>query len=913
MARSTLTSPRASASSPASGDEGATVTLASQADRTVLTGHTLTATLGGTGDAVAWTSSTGSFSDSTSLTPTYTPTTIGHQEVTCTPSIGGITGAPAVESWDVTRPLPVVASTLGDLAATAAGNYSPTLSDSGGADGPLTWSTSAVRLSDGAAVTVTASTTTTPTMAYSLGESYRVTSTATDAYGRVASLSRAVHAHLDLPAGTIGADSEQSTLGAITLDGSGVTGATTYLWSVAVVEEPGTVGYTSAATIASPTSQSTTLTPDGPGTYSFSLAAQNASGTTTLERVVVVSRPRPVAVNSLGSVASQTAGTYAPTLSDSAGADGVTWLSSATRIDTGASVSVTAPTTTTPTLAYVVGIAYEFVAVATDSYGRTGSDVASVDARVTDPLPVAANATNSTTLTSLALQTEALSDTAGATGVTWSTTVERYTISGTLEGTETVTGSTTTGPTWTPSALNRVYLVKSVATDTYTRTSLAARTTSTRQAQVTATITGAPAEQSSPAGVVLGVTLSAGTASTYSWQSRVASGGAGGAWGTTGYSDASSATPTYTPPAYDAYELRCVVTLTTTETVEARSAVTVSPPSIVFTAPAAQTSTTAGAASITFSAASGGAGGFSYSGATLAKPAGSAATLSGSGLGAYTFTTDVPGTYSVTLTATDANGLTAQTQGTVTYSPVGPTWTTLFDEDFSTCDTYNQQTTGAFAITRAAAPVVTLTAYTSGTVTGTQNYDVINGTGLRITQPGGTGEMHLRGTTPAFSATTRIAIQVLAPAQVFSGAADAKMVIRLTDGTTWNVADGVKSLLMHRSKPANYRATTNYYVGATTSPTIVYNDAADLSASNCYTIIMDGQQAYYYVHSGVSDFQPMDSLESGSPIVSVFSLAQNPSSAYVRALAPTYYGIAHLDAAGAVTIKKLRILEAARN
>lgn len=194
---------------------------------------------------------------------------------------------------------------------------------------------------------------------------------------------------------------------------------------------------------------------------------------------------------------------------------------------------------------------------------------------VTRSLPVAANATASTVVAALALQTEALSDSGGADGVTWSTVVQRYTTGGTLQGTETV-GGTSTAPTWTPSALDRVYRVTSTATDTYGRTSAVVRAVAANEttSQTSATITsGAPAQQSSISGVSLALTL-VGAASSYAWGARLTSAGTGGAWATTGFSSSTSATPTYTRPTDDDYEIRCVVTMSDGSTPEARSTVT---------------------------------------------------------------------------------------------------------------------------------------------------------------------------------------------------------------------------------------------------------------------------------------------------------------------------------------------------
>lgn len=80
--------------------------------------------------------------------------------------------------------------------------------------------------------------------------------------------------------------------------------------------------------------------------------------------------------------------------------------------------------------------------------------------------------------------------------------------------------------------------------------------------------------------------------------------------------------------------------------------------------PTPQTQIVAGAASVTFSAPSGGAAPYSYS-ATLIKPDSSTESLGDQGVGPYNFTTTTTGVYQVQLAITDSRGVPTQATGVV--------------------------------------------------------------------------------------------------------------------------------------------------------------------------------------------------------------------------------------------------------
>ena len=211
-----------------------------------------------------------------------------------------------------------------------------------------------------------------------------------------------------------------------------------------------------------------------------------------------------------------------------------------------------------------------------------------------------------------------------------------------------------------------------------------------------ATVSPATTAQSTPGGQVLTASATGGTGAV-SW-----------AWVAT-YSDGSSAdgllsgsgstrTLTTTTPGQ-------VVSVVATGTdsgganvqvASASAVVSVAQPALpTLSGPARQTQTYVGAASVTFTGATG-YGALSYS-ASLSKPSGSSATLSGSGLGAYTFNTDAIGAYTVTLTLTDSLGRTAQATGIVSTEVVGSVWSLTADVDATALTPVSLSATGTFA------------------------------------------------------------------------------------------------------------------------------------------------------------------------------------------------------------------------
>lgn len=188
------------------------------------------------------------------------------------------------------------------------------------------------------------------------------------------------------------------------------------------------------------------------------------------------------------------------------------------------------------------------------------------------------------------------------------------------------------------------------------------------------------------------------------------------------------------------YEVRNTVTDSRGITQSSTWVVNLKPPQIAWTMPASQLKTSAGAEGITFNAASGGTGTLTYSDAAFAeKPGGSAATLSGSGVGPYSFTTDNAGNYIVKLKVTDEQGVTEWMFAVLTLDLTGAaTWTTLVDIELTGADTQaGLGTNGSYTLVNAtdtpAGQSVTLDVRNQDATNPPTVATLTNGTGLVVT------------------------------------------------------------------------------------------------------------------------------------------------------------------------------------
>ena len=197
---------------------------------------------------------------------------------------------------------------------------------------------------------------------------------------------------------------------------------------------------------------------------------------------------------------------------------------------------------------------------------------------------------------------------------------------------------------------------------------------------------------------------------------------------------------TLTTDVPGAYEVRNTVTDDRGITQSSTWVIVLKPPQISWTMPTSQLKTTAGAESITFNAASGGTGTITYSDVAFAeKPAGSAASLSGSGVGPYTFTTDNAGSYIVKLKATDEQGVTEWMFAVLVLDLTGAgTWTILVDIDLVGADTQaGLGTNGSYTLVNAtntpAGQNVTLDVRNQDATNPPTVATLTNGVGLVVT------------------------------------------------------------------------------------------------------------------------------------------------------------------------------------
>jgi hypothetical protein len=300
--------------------------------------------------------------------------------------------------------------------------------------------------------------------------------------------------------------------------------------------------------------------------------------------------------------------------------------------------------------------------------------------------------------------------------------------------------------------------------------------------------------------------------------------------------------------------------------------------------------------------------------ATLAKPAGSSATLSGSGYGAYTFTTDTPGTYSVTQSVTDDIGQSAQATGTLAYAPTGPTWTQLESYDWTTVDSQTTTSAGTIALLVSGAAYKTLNTYTSGSVS-SPVWHAVNGSGIKMSYTtGNTGEVwfDFLAATPS-SSTQKIMVQWIVDAPTYAAAGAIDVLGRISDAAGWNGGAALSSLV-YAVKPANYILKTDFHSASTPSESTVRDNAADITWPACVTIIEDGYQITLLVHQNCTDFVNPDSVKTGAVFTAYQSKAQTPSGSYTRWITVSStlrVAMGHLDyGATSCYWRKTRVLEA---
>ena len=177
---------------------------------------------------------------------------------------------------------------------------------------------------------------------------------------------------LEAPSGSIGTNSSQANLNAITADASSLVGATSWAWTVEVDEDADTSGYVSAAAFADAAAETTTITPDGPGVYTLVCAATGPGGTQPFSRKVTVTQTAPSA--SLAAIVDQL--WLGQITLSSAGSSG-TGIARSWAIEAAPSGSTAALSSTgdvaSPTFSPDLAGTYRFRVTVTDDYGRTSA------------------------------------------------------------------------------------------------------------------------------------------------------------------------------------------------------------------------------------------------------------------------------------------------------------------------------------------------------------------------------------------------------------------------------------------------------------------------------------------------------------------------------------------------------------
>lgn len=412
--------------------------------------------------------------------------------------------------------------------------------------------------------------------------------------------------------------------------------------------------------------------------------------------------------------------------------------------------------------------------------------------------------------------------------------------------------------------------------------------------------------QASPGAQVLTATPTGGTGTiSYAWTATYVADGSSAAALLSG----SGATRTITTTAPgQVVQVSVVATDSgspTAQTATASASVSVAQPaSPTLSGPAAQTMDAPGGGSVTFTGATGYPS-LSYS-AAFTAPAGSAATMSGSGLGPYTFTTDVEGAYVVTLTLTDGLGRNAVATGVVSLVSMGAIWTVQGTEDFTTYDTASRSGSGTVALQKAGATQYTATVnVNAGTWTAG-----INAGGLFITQSSGTGQGAIVF-KPPITGTEWYAVQWVMDMPSFSNSTVTGRVTVMSSSTVMTGNEFFAAIFKNGATAGNFDITALIRMSGVgqTSGTFQSNGASP--GRVCVSMVAKDGQIYYTVHDA-DDFVPMASV--GSSIIGGVPLgpARNDTSSNQpsRWVADPWCGISLGASTGTVGCRKMRWMTA---
>jgi len=430
---------------------------------------------------------------------------------------------------------------------------------------------------------------------------------------------------------------------------------------------------------------------------------------------------------------------------------------------------------------------------------------------------------------------------------------------------------------------------------------------------LTVALSPATTSQASPGAQVLTATPTGGTGSiaSYTWTATYVSDGSSAAALLSG----SGATRTVTTTA-PGQVVQVVVTATDSgspaQTAPAVATVAVArAAAATLTAPTAQTMDAPGAATVTFPASTY-TGTASYSG-TLSKPAGSAATLSGSGLGPYSFTTDVEGAYAVTLTLTDTDPVTstvlstAQATGIVSLVAVGAIWTLVDDEDFTTYTAGSRSGNGTLALVKDGSTLYTATLNVSA---GTWSAG-IDASGMFITQSSGTGNGCFTIPT-ALAGTEWYAVQFLMDIPTLSGTS---ITVRAAVQSSTTVASGTEfhPLIINNNAGGGIDLRANLRLSGVAQTIGVFQSNGADPGRVCVTCVAKDGQIYFTVHD--SDTL-VEMAELNASIIGGTSLgpARNDTSSNApsRWISAPHIGLCLQTATGTVRVRRMRWFTASR-
>lgn len=432
---------------------------------------------------------------------------------------------------------------------------------------------------------------------------------------------------------------------------------------------------------------------------------------------------------------------------------------------------------------------------------------------------------------------------------------------------------------------------------------------------LTLALSPATTSQASPGAQVLTATPTGGTGSiaSYTWTATYVSDGSSAAALLSG----SGATRTITTTAPgQVVQVSVVATDSGSPTAQTASAVaTVAvarAAAATLTAPSKQTQSAPGAATVTFPASTG-YGTLSYS-ASFDKPAGSAATLSGSGLGPYSFTTDIEGPYTVTLTVTDTDPVTstvlstAQATGIVSLVSTGAIWTLVADEDFTTYTAGSRSGNGTLALVKDATTRYTATLNVSS---GTWSAGIDAG-GLFIT----TASAAANGcfTFPVtISGTEWYAVQWLMDIPTLSGTS---VTARAALQSSTSVASGTEfhPLIVNNNAGGGIDLKANLRLSGVGQTIGVFQTNGSNPGRVCVSCVCKDGQIYFTVHDSDTLIEMAElnsSIIGGTPLGPARNdTSSNAPSRWIAS--PVNIGLCLQTAAGTVGLRRVRVFSAGR-